>query len=48
MEEPCSIDTGEAQYYSVIESFLKNKGFEKLDVVIATHRTMTTIGSMDV
>ena len=25
------IDTGEAQYYSVIESFLKNKGREKIE-----------------
>ena len=41
------IDTGEAQYYSVIESFLKNKGIEKLDVVIATHPHNDHIGSMD-
>ena len=40
------VDTGEAQYFSVIDDFLQKQGVEKLDVVVATHPHSDHIGSM--
>lgn len=40
------VDTGEAQYFSVIDDFLQEQGVEKLDVVVATHPHSDHIGGM--
>lgn len=40
------VDTGEAQYFSVIDDFLQKQSVEKLDVVVATHPHSDHIGGM--
>lgn len=40
------IDSGEKEYYLVVESHLREKGIEKLDFLVATHPHSDHIGSM--
>lgn len=40
------IDCGEAESYQTVKSYLKNKGVNKLDIVVATHPHSDHIGGM--
>ena len=40
------VDTGEKEYYSLVEHQLEKRGVKKLDVVVATHPHSDHIGSM--
>ncbi len=40
------VDSGEKEYYRIVESHLRKKGIDKLDFVVATHPHSDHIGSM--